>query len=166
MKIKINNYTFTPANRTIVFNDYSSIKLDDILLITDVSTGTIIYNFASANLTGSVSGNTLTLNYNTTGLSPSNLSIYYDEPESKPSTDESIVLLRRMVKLLEPIATQDANQRQRINIDTLAGGLTLSTVTTIGQVNNANAIGNVDGRFHFMELARVSYSTGIRSKIV
>ena len=165
MKIKIKNYIFTPAAKTVVFSDYTSIKLDNIILITDVTTGTIIYNFAAANLTGAVSGNTLTVNYDTTGLTATNLAIYYDDPGSTQSTDETVILLRRLVKLSETLAVQDSLQRQRVTVDSITGGLTLATVTTVGTVLNASTLANVDARFHFIELARTAYATGIRAKI-
>jgi hypothetical protein len=166
MKIKIKNYVFTPAAKTVVFSDYTSIKLDNIILITDVKTGTTIYNFAAANLTGAVSGNTLTVNYDTTGLTATNLAIYYDDPGSTQSTDETIILLRRMVKLLEPIATQDILQRQKVTVDAITGGLTLATVSSVSSVANIIALGSVDARFHFIDLARTAYATGIRAKLI
>jgi hypothetical protein len=46
-----------------------------------------------------------------------------------PATDETVLLLRRMVQLLTPIATQDAQQRQRVVID--AGTLTLVSTVSI-----------------------------------
>jgi hypothetical protein len=152
MKIKINNYVFNPTIKTIVFSDYTNIKLDDIILITDVTTGTIIYNFAASNLTGSVLGNILTLNYDTTSLvNSTQLSIYYDDNTTNQSTDESIILLRRLVKLSETLAVQDSFQRQRVTVE---GFLNVSTFAS------------VDIRYHFIDLARTAYATGIRAKII
>lgn len=154
MKIKINNYVFDPNAGTVIFSDYTSIKLDDVILITDVTTGTIIYNFAAANLTGSVSGNTLFLNYNTTSLTNAELSIYYDDNTINQSTDETIILLRRLVKLSEPLCTQDSIQRQRVVVEGINGFANISN------------IGNVDARFKFVDTARIAYATGIRAKII
>jgi hypothetical protein len=80
MKKLITNYTFNPTAKTITFNDYSSINLERILLITNVTRNVIIYNFADPNKGGSVSNNVLTLNYDTTGMaSTDKLQIFYDE---------------------------------------------------------------------------------------
>ena len=80
MKIKIDNYSFNPTAKTVTFNDYPSIRLDAVLLITDVTANTIIYNFADVTKGGTVFGNVLTLTYNTTALnSTDSLLIYYDD---------------------------------------------------------------------------------------
>ena len=78
MKKLITNYTFNASAKTIAFNDYTTISLKNILLITNTTSNVIIYNFAS--LGGTVSGNVLTLTYNTTSMSNSdNLQIFYDD---------------------------------------------------------------------------------------
>lgn len=80
MKKLITNYTFTPASRTITFNDFNTtIDLKRVLIITNVDTGAIIYNFADPNLGGTVAGKVLTLEFDTTGMaSNANLQIWYE----------------------------------------------------------------------------------------
>jgi len=56
MKILIQNYTFDKTAKTVTFTDYSSIRLDSLLLITNVTSNVIIYNFASPALGGAVNG--------------------------------------------------------------------------------------------------------------
>ncbi len=63
MSIVVSGYSFAPATRQITF-PFTPV-LDSILLITDVTNNTIIYQFNSAALGGSVSGSVLTLTYNT-----------------------------------------------------------------------------------------------------
>jgi hypothetical protein len=163
MKTKINNYVFNPINKTIVFSDYDSIKLDNVILIVEVTTGTIIYNFAAANLTGAVSGNILTLNYDTTSIAnTSNLAIYYDDSTTSAATDESIVLLRRLVQLLTPVGVQDIAQRQRVVVEGIAGS---AVVTTVGTVNNMNALAGVDARFPIIDQARNTFANAIRQNL-
>jgi hypothetical protein len=72
-----------------------------------------------------------------------------------PSTEESIILLRRIAKLLEPMGTQDAQQRQRISLDT----------TTITMGTAPSTFAGVDIRFQIVDWARVAYNTGIRAKL-
>lgn len=140
------NYTFDPAGKTITFSGLKqAITLANILLITNVTQNTIIYNFADAT-TGAVSfnNNVLTLDYNTTSMSASDvLQIFLD----LESYEESLqALLRRMNKLLESNAVVDLQQRQRLTIDAirnsatatvdLAGTLPVSgSVTVSGTVN-------------------------------
>ena len=42
-----------------------------------------------------------------------------------PASEESTILLRRIAKILENQQAVDAQQRQRITIDAITGGLTL-----------------------------------------
>lgn len=71
-----------------------------------------------------------------------------------PSQDETIILLRRIAKLLEPIGTQDSAQRQRVNIAASEIGFLISSY------------GGVDVRFQIMDWAKINYNTGIRSNLI
>ena len=97
-----------------------------------------------------------------------------------PASEESIVLLRRIVKLLESQSATDIGNRQRVTIDAITGALTLATITTVGTVSavtgitnalpaGTNTLGNVtlggaDQR-QFIDTARTAYNTGVRSKL-
>ena len=93
--------------------------------------------------------------------------------------DDSITLLRRIVKLLEPMAVTDTSQRQRVAIDSVVAG-----ITTLGvSLNGPNApsslgapaassmywqpvwIGPVDQRWEMIDRARMGYNEGIRSHL-
>lgn len=78
-----------------------------------------------------------------------------------PAEDETIIMLRRLVKLAETLAVTDANQRQRVTID---AGI-LPTVSTVSTVSNLVLMSGVDTRFHFVDIARNAYANGIRSKL-
>ena len=88
-----------------------------------------------------------------------------------PFSEDSVVYLRRIVKLMESQAVVDAGQRQRVTIDAITGSLTLGTVTAVTGITNAlpagtNILGSVlidgQGRQQFTEIARTAYNTGIR----
>ena len=159
MKIKLDNYTFNPVAKTVTFTDYASLDLSDVILITNVTDGTIIFNFASPNLVGSVAANVLTLNYDTTAMSSTDkLAIYLDDSYT-PASDEALVLLRRMVKLMEPLAVQDSAQRQKVNVEVISN---ISTVTT---VSNIGLLAGIDPRYQFIDQARNAYANGIRANI-
>ena len=90
-------YTFVPATRTITLS--RAVKRESLLLITNVTTNTVIYNFSDPNLKataythstgGAVLGNpsdaitTIVLQYNTTSMSATDkLQVIVDEYESK-----------------------------------------------------------------------------------
>ena len=92
-------YTFTPSTRTIVIPRV--IPKERLILITDVSTNQVIYNFSDPNLTttsytiapnadGSQTTTTIVLAYNTTALSATDkLQIIIDEYDEKMSPSES-----------------------------------------------------------------------------
>ena len=90
MKIKINNYSFDASGKTIAFTDYTSINLDGILLVTNVTRNIIIYNFASPAKGGTVSDNVLSLTYDTTAMSDGDkLQIFYEDGVA--GTDKLVV---------------------------------------------------------------------------
>ena len=69
--------------------------------------------------------------------------------------NESVILLRRIAKLLEPMAVQDTNNRQRVNVESV--GVQITT--------NPTAMGSVDTRYMIADWARTAYNTGIRAKL-
>jgi hypothetical protein len=71
------------------------------------------------------------------------------------SLNESVILLRRIAKLLEPMATQDVNNRQKVNIEAVGTSFT----------TNASNMGSVDTRYMIADWARTAYNTGIRAKL-
>ena len=180
MKVKIQNYTFNVALKKVTFLDYSTLRLDSLLLITNVTRNIIIYNFADTEAGGTISGNVVTLKADLTGmLNTDQLQIFY-ESEDIPATENSmfntissITWLKRIANLLSPLAVQDGNNRQRVvvdsssltNISSITSGVTLPTVTTVTTVSNIALIANIDPRYTMIDQAHTSYSTGIRSNL-
>jgi len=115
-------YSFNPAAKTVTFSGLTQqITLANILLITNVTANTIIYNFASSS-TGAVSfaNNVLTLDYDTTSMSSTDvLQVYLDLAGEESLHD----LLRRMNKLLESNAVVDSRLRQKVVIEAIGTNL-------------------------------------------
>lgn len=141
-------YAFNSTAKTVTFSGLSQqITLANILLITNVTANTIIYNFASST-TGAVSfvNNVLTLDYDTTSMSATDVLQIYIDVESY---EESLAtLLRRMNKLLESNAVVDSRLRQKVVIEAIGTNLATptevnasipvsGTVTATANVNNA-----------------------------
>lgn len=83
MKVLVTNYTFNAATRAITFTDYAGpgITLERIFVVSNVTDGLLIFNFADAGVTGTVATNVLTLAYDTTSMSNTDkLCIIYDDP--------------------------------------------------------------------------------------
>ena len=87
MKILVGNYTFNKTAKTVTFTDIATIALERILIITNVTTGDIIYNFADPTKGGTVDTNVLTLEYDTSAMSNSDkLQIFYELSYTEDST--------------------------------------------------------------------------------
>lgn len=100
---------------------------------------------------------------------------------TNPASEESIVLLRRIAKILENQQAVDPQQRQRITLDAITASLTLATITTVGTVSavtaitnalpaGTNTIGNIGtlngwNQQMFADPARTAYNTGIRNQL-
>ena len=90
-----------------------------------------------------------------------------------PASEESVVLLRRIAKLLESQAAVDPQQRQRVVVDagiTIAASQTLGTVTTVSTVTSVGTITNLTqlagwNQQIFADPARTAYNSGIRSQL-
>jgi hypothetical protein len=72
-----------------------------------------------------------------------------------PASDDSLVYLRRMVKLMESQGTVDAANRQRVTID---GTVTTSASTTITALAGQN-------QQIYQDPARTAYAVGIRNNL-
>ena len=89
-------YTFTPSTNTIVIP--RAIQRERLILITNVTTNTVIYNFSDSNLkantytvstTGGTNTTTVVLSYNTAGMSSTDkLQIIVDEYDEKFTPSE------------------------------------------------------------------------------
>lgn len=80
-------YTWTPGGAgvgTVTLTGLSTLTLDQVLLITNVTDGEIIYNFADPDSTGSISSNVITLEKDTSSMSSGDvLQIWVDLPSSE-----------------------------------------------------------------------------------
>jgi hypothetical protein len=114
MKIKVDNYTFDKTAKTVTFTDYTSIRLDGILVINNVTNNIFIYNFADPTKGGTVLTNILTLVYDTSSMDNTDkLLIYYDDidaiqkvEEQNPQTDD---LFREFTDSIKREPTSELN---------------------------------------------------------
>lgn len=164
MKVLFQDYTFNAATKQITFNTTDVVLLNQVLIITNVTDNVIIYNFADPTKGGSISNNVLTLTFDTTSMSNTDsLQIFldlYGAPSTEATaidTNESVILLRRLVQLLAPIAVQDASQRQRVVVE--------NTTLLVSNVNNIAQYNGVDPKYGMMDTARNTFANGIRQNL-
>jgi hypothetical protein len=155
MKKLVSNYSFNAAAKQITLADYTALDLESILLITNVATNTIIYNFAGQGKGATVSGNILTLDFDTTLMSDTDeLQIFIDDgfspaanatiEELTKALEDNNFFLRRILQALTPVANMDAAQRLRVTVDAITVGLggtsNINTASVGGQSFGATEV--------------------------
>ena len=135
------SYTFEPTNNKVIFRNLDdAISLSNILVITNVTANTVIYNFASSTK-GAVSfnGTELVLDHNTSSMNANDqLQIYLDVKHEGNS------LLRRILSaLLAPLGYDKSIQRFK-NAAVVESG-TLTTCSTVTTCSTASNLVNLNG---------------------
>lgn len=158
MKTLVKEYIFDKTNKTITFaGSLYPESLEEILLVTNVTTGDIIYNFADKLRGGSFSNKVLSLVFNTSSMNNSdNLQIFIE------SNDYQQDVLAMFSSLLKSTSyAKDAADRMRTIVD--GGSLTIYTRASGTPLNgssepwySATSWNGVDGREQLMELSNVA----------
>ncbi len=80
MRILIDAYTFTAASKQITFTGYTTLVKENILMVINVTTNSIVYNPTASATGGTVSGNVLTFTASNAGMADSDaLQIFYED---------------------------------------------------------------------------------------
>jgi hypothetical protein len=112
------NYTFDASAKTIVFTESCGvIPLRHILIITNITDNTIIYNFGCEGFGGDVSGLTLTLDYDTTTMSDSDelqVIIHTEASDIEKSILNSLEIQSETLSCLQNILSELKEQKQYI----------------------------------------------------
>lgn len=107
MKKQITTYSFNKTSKTVTFTDYTTIRLDSILLITNVTDNIIIYNFADPLLGGTVLNNVLTLTYDTSSMDDTDkLQIFYEDSDVQPTTEANQEVLLYLTETLQELSAR------------------------------------------------------------
>jgi hypothetical protein len=143
---ELGSYSFDKTTKKITFSGFNA-SLERILLITDVTNNTVIYQFNDPNLGGVLSNNVLTLTYNTTIAGFSNtdtLQIFYWSEQPQQSSIEDLAMsIKRDLQMI----SRDPNMTTTgMNVNINAG--TLPTVTTVSTVTSLTYLGTTgDGAY-------------------
>lgn len=154
MKTLIDDYSFNASTKQITLNELTSIKIEQILLITNITDNTIIYNFADSNLGGSVVGNVLTLKYDTALMDNlDSLQIFIETPNTdfvqlnNLLTDGIAEIVHQLQSLRNDGGMADVSGRVRCNVETgtinVGTATTVTGVTTVGTVTNMSQAGGM-----------------------
>ena len=129
MKSILKNYTFNTSAKTITLTDISTIRLDRLLLITDVTINKILYNFADSTVaTATVATNVVTLSALQGGESNSDkLQVIYDTLPADAAFGDTTEAVQVLNSVLPTGAALDA---------TLTGGTQQTKITDGTNVAN------------------------------
>lgn len=153
MKTLVKNYTFNPASKQITITNLTSLDLEQLLLITNVTDNIMIYNFADPSIGASVNGNVITLDYNTAAMDAADdLQIFIDIPNSSDLETLGDIMIggfASIVSQLESMKTAqgfpDAAGRLRVNVET---GGTISAVSTVSNISSMDGYNQRMMLFH------------------
>lgn len=160
-KTLINNsdYVFNPVARTITLTD--SYDLEQILVITNTTDQIMIYSSFDTTLGGTISGNVLTLEYNTTSMSADDsLQIWVWDYDAVSLVD----LVPALKILLQAIANPSYVDKTANQLRAQVTG-TISTVTTCTTVTGLTNIDGYQGKTLLINQAMSAWANACRSRI-
>jgi hypothetical protein len=170
MKRLVSNYAFSAATQQVTLPDYTALSLESLLLITNVTDNIIIYNFASPGKGATISGNVLTLSYDTTSMSDTDdLQIFIDDGNS-PSTEATLASLESNIQTMAAVFSQLMGSIGQVYPDT--GGRIRAITDTTSSINNVTNLSNQTqiGSFQAADTIPAAlnnlYQSGIRKQII
>jgi hypothetical protein len=133
----LGGYTFDYQNRTITFSGFNC-SLDGLLMVTDVTNNTIIYQFNDHAKGGDIVNNTLTLHYNTNVLGfadNDNLQIFYwsEAPQGVTLSEIDSLIARRDLSMLRRIEN-DTVQGKNVMVRNDSNSVIPTSVSTISSL--------------------------------
>lgn len=176
--VEVGSYTFNAAAKTVAISGFSAISLEQILLITNVTRNTIIYNFADATKGATLSGTTLTLAFDTTSHSSSDrLQIFLTDTED-PSwfglKDLSAYAKSILNAVVRPTFMDPTNGTVKVSgslttagtISTVTTVTTVATVTSVTTLANQTNIGGFSAQLtELYDLTRATWASNVRARI-
>ena len=119
------SYTFSPATQQVMLWGFASLDLEQVLLITNVTSNVIIYDFSDPLKGGALAGNVLTLDYNTSAMgSGDSLMIFVSIPTV---VNDDCCTRRDGAMALGEKAPISQNEREQSNYDQVYEQLTYDT---------------------------------------
>jgi hypothetical protein len=145
-------YTFNKTAQTVTLTAIASPVLSRVLLITDQTNQTIIYDPSTVGKGGSLSGNVLTLAFDTTGGTFNNsdtLQIFYDDGNVGASETGELNEILRSLQLailtlnanLSSSLIPDAGGRARVSVDLIGSSASLQFLATLDRVQALRGYG-------------------------
>ena len=138
----LGGYTFDKVSKTITFSGFKC-SLDGLLMVTDVTNNTIIYQFNDPTKGGSLVNNTLTLDYNTNvaGFSNNdNLQIFYwsEAPQGVTLSEIDSLIARRDLSILRRVENDTVLGKNVVVANTNTIAVSLNSVSSLIYYGNSS----------------------------
>ena len=124
------SYLFSASTGVVTINGLGNLTLENFLMVVNATRSVVLYNPFKSGLSGSVSGNTIDLQIDTSSMADSDDLLIFMNIEDQ--TENALALLRQIIRLLEPSASVDSYGRQRVTLD---GASQTVTIATTGGAN-------------------------------
>lgn len=136
MKNLQTQYTFVAASKTIQCDDFLRFGLPRILLIVNVTRGVVVYNPSNTATTGTLSDSTLTLTFDTTSHSNTDMLQVFTDDGDTGATEQT---LSQLVQIMQDLA-------ERLDVYPDGQGALRTSVTNqltiaTGNLGNLNSVG-------------------------
>jgi hypothetical protein len=133
----LGGYTFDKVSKTITFSGFNC-SIDGLLMVTDVTNNTIIYQFNDPAKGGSLVNNTLTLDYNTNVVAftnNDNLQIFYwsEAPQGVTLSEIDSLIARRDLSILRRVEN-DTVQGKNVVVRNDSNSVIPTSVSTVNQL--------------------------------
>lgn len=163
---ELGSYSFNPVTQTVVFSGFTA-SLERLLLVTDATNNTIIYQFNDPLKGGTLSNNVLTLTYNTNVpgfASADKLQIFYwsEEPQQTALLDLAISIKRDLQMIRrEP---NMGNLGLNVNINPFNIAPNINAVTNVSSIGNQTDGSTFKGLYYIqMNQSFLAHKNGIIS---
>lgn len=145
---ELGSYSFNKTAKTITFSGFAA-TLERLLLITDTTNNTIIYQFNDPLKGGTLANNVLTLTFDTTGVSFANtdsLQIFYwsEEPQQTAVLDLAMSIKRDLQMIRREPNMSPAGMNVNVNGGTLPSVTTVTTVSTVSTVTTVSTVSQLN----------------------
>ena len=161
MKIQIDQsrFTFDKTAKTITFLDYTTLELCEILFIANATAGVTIYDFTKATHNGTVSGNVLTLTYDTTSMNNADsLLVFINDP----AFDQKTIIPKDNVAAMNVRGV--AQKVDRIGfVKTISNNVDTEFLNIIGSTGTGQTVNQTGGNLVITTGTTVRSETIIRS---
>lgn len=173
MKILVGNekgsYTFSAIGKTITLTGFSqSIKLEQVLLITNITTNDIIYSLGDNRFPITISNNIITITKDTSLMADANkLQIFLDAPALAYDSADDMMKIKSMQKKFRDSFGGSAIDTEKwvSSIGTGMVATVSSGVLTVATGTTANALTTLTSNEIFTVPFRLSFNLGLSQRI-